>query len=103
MNDLTCFNCGASLSDEPLPISRQATCSQCFYELHCCRMCKHYDAANATRCFEDRAETPIEKEIANFCEYFDPAAGRGPEGGKGESGADKAEQARQQLDNLFKS
>ncbi|XOV82521.1 MAG: hypothetical protein ACFHXK_16880 [bacterium] len=102
MKDLSCFNCGASLADEPLPISRQATCRSCFYELHCCRMCRHFDPANATRCHEDRAETPIEKEVANFCEYFDPAAGRGPAGGNTDTGMDKAQQARQQLDDLFK-
>lgn len=102
MSLLTCFNCGSSLADEPLPISRQATCSQCFYELHCCRLCRYYDPRNITRCLEDRADPPVQKEVANFCEYFDPAPGRGPQAQEDNPAVDRSEIARQQLDDLFK-
>lgn len=98
MSLLTCFNCGADVSEEPLPISRQATCGKCFHELHCCRMCVHYDKNNITRCFEDRAETPIEKDVANFCEFYSPA----PERSKQQDNvANKIDTARQKLDDLF--
>ena len=71
---LVCWNCGTDLDDIPRPISRHATCSQCFNELHCCRLCKHYDPKRTMQCFEDRADPPLQKENANFCDYFAPRA-----------------------------
>ncbi|MEM7080127.1 MAG: hypothetical protein AAF513_16015 [Pseudomonadota bacterium] len=70
---LACWNCGASLDDIPQPISRHAACGACFNEVHCCRMCQHYDPDKTTSCFEDRADTPLQKENANFCDFFKPA------------------------------
>ena len=72
MTELVCWNCGEHLADVPLPISRQASCPKCFNELHCCRLCQHYDANASTTCFEDRADTPLQKENSNFCEFFIP-------------------------------
>jgi|GEM_PF-45059 len=74
MTQLLCWQCGESLDDVPRPISRQATCSACFNELHCCRLCRHYDAANTSRCHEDRADPPLQKDNANFCDFFVPHA-----------------------------
>lgn len=71
---LQCWNCGASLDDVPRPISRHATCSACFNELHCCRLCRHYDPQRNMQCFEDRADPPLQKDNANFCEFFAPRA-----------------------------
>ena len=93
---LVCWSCGNDLSDVPLPISRQAQCSQCFQDLHACRLCQHYDASATTTCFEDRADVPVQKENANFCEYFQPQAGRF-EAKRGAS----ADDAKAQLDALF--
>jgi hypothetical protein len=72
MTELVCWNCGEDLADVPLPISRQASCPKCFNELHCCRLCQHYDAIASTTCLEDRADTPLQKENSNFCEFFIP-------------------------------
>ena len=71
---LLCWNCGASLDDVPRPISRHATCDKCFNELHCCRLCKYYDPKRSMQCFEDRADPPLQKENANFCDFFAPSA-----------------------------
>ena len=65
-----CWNCGTNIDDVPRPISRHASCGTCFNELHCCRMCKHYDPKRTMQCFEDRADPPIEKGNANFCDFF---------------------------------
>ena len=73
MGDLSCWNCGYSINDIPLPISRHSQCSHCFNELHCCRLCKNHDPEQTTACFDERAETPVQKENANFCDYFQPA------------------------------
>ena len=72
MKQLWCWQCGHDLSDVPRPISRHATCGACFNELHCCRLCRHYDPDNTTRCHEDRADPPLQKENANFCDFFVP-------------------------------
>ncbi len=72
MKELWCWQCGHDLSDVPRPISRHATCAACFNELHCCRLCRHYDSDNTTRCHEERADPPLQKENANFCDFFAP-------------------------------
>lgn len=70
--ELKCWNCGASLNDIPRPISRHANCSKCFEVLHCCRMCRWYAPGRPGDCDHDRADPPVEKENANFCEFFSP-------------------------------
>ena len=71
-NLLNCWNCGKTLADVPLPISRHAHCASCFEVLRCCRMCQHYRDLDHTKCAEDRADPPVIKENANFCEFFRP-------------------------------
>lgn len=93
---LVCWNCGASLADVPRPISRHASCDRCFNELHCCRLCRHYDPQRTLQCFEDRADPPLQKENANFCDYFSPRA-NAFEGAT----ADRSDAARSRLDGLF--
>lgn len=96
MSAIICWNCGGSLEDIPRPISRHATCSHCFNELHCCRLCRHYDPKRTMQCFEDRADPPLQKENANFCDFFSPA--RGAFEAKTTS---KSNAARSELDSLF--
>ena len=74
MATLECWNCGESLDDLPRPITRHMNCPKCFVDLHCCRMCSKY-APNATiSCNDERAEPPINKENANFCDYYRPTS-----------------------------
>jgi hypothetical protein len=70
---LICWNCGDSLADVPLPVSRHANCASCFEVLHCCRMCRHYTPNKSPYCDDERSDPPSVKENANFCEYFEPA------------------------------
>ncbi len=92
---LVCWNCGKSLSDIPLPVSRHANCSACFEVLHCCRMCRHYAPDKRPYCSHERADPPIEKETANFCDYFKPA---NRFSGKV---AERSGRAKSELDSLF--
>ncbi len=69
---LQCWNCGESIDDIPLPISRHANCQKCFEVLHCCRLCQHYEKGRPGDCLEDLADPPGNKETANFCSYFKP-------------------------------
>jgi hypothetical protein len=97
MTELKCWNCGESLDDIPTPISRQANCPACFNELHCCRLCIHYDASIAAdQCAEDRADPPVIKDSANFCEWFAPRANA-----FGEDTNEKRDAALTKLDDLF--
>jgi hypothetical protein len=76
MSELSCWNCGETLDDLPRPISRHANCPKCFTEVHCCRMCRHFDVTiRPGQCAEERAEPPLNKEVANFCEWFEPRSG----------------------------
>ena len=72
--ELRCWNCGADLDAVPRPISRHEQCPECFEALHCCRFCRHYRPDVTGRCDEDRADPPVVKENANFCDWFRPDA-----------------------------
>lgn len=75
MPDLVCWKCGASLKEVPRPITRRSNCLACYAELHCCRMCKSYDTRYIGKCSDERADSVVNKDSANFCEYFKPRAG----------------------------
>ena len=94
--DLNCWRCGALIKDEPLPLSRTAECRSCGAELHVCRQCAFYDTTRANQCREPVAEPVSDKTRANFCGWFRPQPGLKP----GEDTA--AEEARRQLDDLFR-
>ena len=96
--DLHCWNCGADLAGIPRPISRHEQCPDCFEALHCCRLCRHYRVDVTGQCDEDRADPPVVKENANFCDWFRPAAGAF----SGDR-ASRADTAKDRLQALFGS
>lgn len=70
---LECFRCGASLDKLPLPLGRRDECPGCAAHLHVCRMCRFFDRQVPKQCREDDAEEVMDKEKANFCEWFSPS------------------------------
>ena len=74
-------------------------CEACGADLHVCRGCAHHHASAYNECREPRAERVLDKDRANRCDYFAPAAG---EGGSEPAGEDAAARARAELDRLFK-
>ena len=96
MAEVVCWNCGCSLKDIPRPISRHANCPECFEDLHCCRLCVHFAPRLTGQCDDDRADPPVQKENANFCDFFRPLSGA-YEDVRGS----RRDAARQQLDALF--
>ena len=68
--DMLCWKCGSALKNLLLPFSRYEECSVCKADLHACRACKHYDPNIADACREDRADFTLDKDKANFCDYF---------------------------------
>lgn len=93
---LSCWKCGASLKAVPKPLSRLSRCLECFSDLYCCRMCKKFAPKYISKCSDERADPPQNKQGANFCDWFvpDPQA---------YSGNEKSAEARakDQLASLF--
>ncbi|BAU47558.1 hypothetical protein SVA_0979 [Sulfurifustis variabilis] len=116
-DELVCWKCGASLKSLPLPLSRTAECPACKAELHACKLCRFYDARTQRQCTEIRAEEIINKEHANFCDWFkarpsafDARAQAKAQAGKakldalfgrGEAPAEETDPARANLEDLF--
>ena len=81
---LQCFKCGKALSDTyKIMVSRSDTCPSCRADLRCCKMCQFYDLKAYNECRESNADRIVEKEKANFCDYYkigdsstDPAKAR---------------------------
>jgi hypothetical protein len=87
-----CWRCAAArLSSER--IGRRESCPHCGADLHCCRNCRFYDPGRHNQCREPLAERQVDKERANFCEYFSPAGG---------PTADRRGDVRAQLAALFR-
>ena len=68
--NVVCWHCGVSVSEEPLPLSTYAECRPCRAQLHCCRQCQHYNPRLRVDCDEPRAESHSEREKSNFCDWF---------------------------------
>ena len=70
--DLQCWKCGTELRRLILPFSRYEECSTCKADLHACMQCRNYQASVANSCTEDRADFVLDKDKANFCDFFKP-------------------------------
>ena len=68
--DIQCWNCGKELKNLLLPFSRHEECSYCNADLHVCIACKNYEPSISDACKEDRADFVLDKDRANFCDYF---------------------------------
>ncbi len=55
---------------------RQDSCPGCRASTHCCLNCTHYDSSRYNECTEPVADRVVDKEKANFCDYFKPGAGK---------------------------
>ena len=78
-------------------VGRQDICPQCHRDLRCCKQCKFYDQNAYNECKEVAAERIIDKERANFCDYFVVR------GSKSKGGShNRTREAKQALEALFK-
>lgn len=73
-----CWKCGSPLS--ALEYGRQDSCRKCGLDTHVCRNCAHHDRAYNNECKESQADRIVEKEKANFCDYFKPKSGASGDG-----------------------
>ncbi len=91
----TCHRCGRAREGSG-PVGRTETCDGCGADLHVCRNCDFFDPAAYNECRESRAERVLEKDRANFCDWF-----RGKQAAREKGTADQ-DTARKKLDSLFR-
>ncbi|UCF57311.1 MAG: hypothetical protein JSW15_02225 [Deltaproteobacteria bacterium] len=93
---MNCVFCGNVAPIEG-KVSRQHTCPHCNRDLRCCKQCSFYDPDAYNECREVSAERIVEKERANFCDYYVP---RGAEKARGS--LNRTKEAKEALEALFK-
>ena len=91
-----CWKCGDELVDLLLPMSRREQCKTCHADQHVCNMCLYFQPNLNNQCDEERADPPVEKDRANFCDYFKPASNL-----RASTKQDKLSAAKAELESLF--
>lgn len=51
-------------------ISLRDVCEKCGSDLHCCKNCVFYSLSVYNECKETQADRILDKEKANYCDYF---------------------------------
>lgn len=92
---MNCWKCGREIEIKER-IGFREHCPGCDRALHACLNCEFHDPAYNNQCRETQAERVVDKERANFCEFF---ASRKP--GKAKISSPAAG-SRAKLDELFK-
>ena len=69
---INCYKCHQEILDLEKNgyISKNEECPHCKTSLKCCKMCVFYDKNSYNECREPVAERIVDKEKANFCDYF---------------------------------
>ena len=91
---IRCSFCGKEIEVKGT-VTRGDACPHCRRDLHCCVQCKFYDPGSYNECREVSAERVVDKERANFCDYFVPR-------GASRGSINKKVEARKALEALFK-
>ena len=93
---MDCYFCKEEILVED-KVGRNDTCPHCNRDLRCCKQCKFYDQSAYNECKEVAAERIIDKERANFCDFFLPRGSK-----SNGVGYNKTLEAKKALENLFK-
>lgn len=92
----SCIFCSGALD---IPSNRRPgrgeSCPGCGRDLKCCKQCVYFDEGAYNECREPSAERVVDKEKANFCDYFEFHRTSG-------AVSEKKESWRDELENLFK-
>jgi hypothetical protein len=92
--NMKCWKCATEI-DTRERVEFRVACPSCDWALHVCKNCQHYDPGYYNQCRETAAERVVDKEKANFCDFFAP--GTGAASPRGETST-----ARARLETLFK-
>lgn len=91
---MNCFHCGRVIEVQE-SVGFRDRCPSCDRPLHACLNCDFYDPSYNNHCRETQADRVVDKDRANFCDYFTPAKiGRKP--------AAAPSDARARLNAMFK-
>ena len=95
-----CWKCGTEykLSGSP---GRLESCERCGADLKVCLNCVSYDVRAAHQCRDRRAEPVQEKNMANYCEYFEMVRREYVPKSKDSSDLSRESKARDNLKKLF--
>lgn len=64
-----CFSCNKVIEGDTRP-ARGDTCPSCNTDVKVCLNCTFYDEGTYNECHEPQAERIVEKDVSNFCEFF---------------------------------
>jgi hypothetical protein len=67
-----CYRCSHDIRGD---LGRQDSCPSCGFDTRVCRNCRHYERTANNECREEQAGRQVDKEKANFCEWFQPRLG----------------------------
>jgi hypothetical protein len=90
-----CWNCGRPLVK--VDYGRETLCIGCGKPTRVCRNCRFYTRGRPNDCAEPMAEEVMNKEKANFCDFFDP----NPEPASGDASAAQTDLLKA-AEDLFK-
>ena len=67
---LLCWNCGKPTGITTGKVFRGDQCTECLADLRCCRGCRFFDPNRRAQCQEPVEKPIVNKEKANFCDFF---------------------------------
>ncbi len=94
---MICAFCKQEINIDP-PVSRNDVCPGCGRDIRCCKNCAFYDPSAYNECKEVMADRIVDKERANFCDYFRLKDDSSPL----PAGNDRVKEAKAKLEALFK-
>ena len=76
---LNCFSCFKEIQIINNKVSYREECLACHADVHVCKNCEFYDLSAYNECRESSADRVVEKDRANYCDYFSVSMkGKGP-------------------------
>ena len=66
-----CFKCNQELNYlANSTVGRSDSCNKCYSSVRVCKNCSFYDTNKHNECSEPQSERIVDKEKANFCDFF---------------------------------
>lgn len=98
---LLCWSCGKPTGHQ-ITVGRGDSCDNCGADLRCCRGCRHFAPGKRWQCKENIERPEVDKERANFCDFFQIRQAMKRAGGVEVNTKDEKESRKRTFDDLFK-